>query len=263
MAIGSDSSGSLLDTGARAMGPLVALDPRVRILAAPFFAVSVVTLSDTPALLAAVGVAFLVAALAGLRWRTVARRLLVVDMLMLFILASLPFSVPGTPILEWHGLVASAEGFEQAIHILLKANAILLASLGLVGALDGTTLGRSLARLRMPPALVHLLLFTVRYLDVIGREYARLRTAMRVRGFQPGNNWHTYRTLGYLVGMLLVRSLERSERILAAMRCRGFTGQILLLDTLRFRPIDALFAGLVILVCAALLSFDAWFGGFH
>lgn len=259
MTAGPDITGPILDAGSGGRGPLAGLDPRARILAALFFAVSVVALSDTPALLAAVGVGFLVAWLARLPWRTVARRLLVMDTLMLFILATLPFSVPGTPIFEWQGLVASAEGLEQALHILLKANAILLALLGLVGALDGTTLGRSLGRLRMPPALVHLLLFTVRYVDVIGREYARLRTAMRVRGFQPGNNWHTYRALGYLVGMLLVRSLERSERILAAMRCRGFTGQILLLDTLRFRRIDALFAGLVILVCAALLSFDAWF----
>jgi cobalt/nickel transport system permease protein len=71
---------------------------------------------------------------------------------------------------------------------------------------------------------VHLFLFTVRYIAVLGREYQRLRTAMKARGFRMRCDLHTWRSIGYLFGMLLVRSLERSERILAAMRCRGFQG---------------------------------------
>ena len=66
------------------------------------------------------------------------------------------------------------------------------------------------------------MLFMVRYFDVLGREYARLRAAMRVRCFRPAMNGHSYRMFGYLVGMLLVRSFDRSERVLAAMKCRGF-----------------------------------------
>ena len=47
-------------------------------------------------------------------------------------------------------------------------------------------------------------------------------------------NGHSYRTFGYLVGMLLVRSFDRSERVLAAMKCRGFRGQYWLLDHFSF-----------------------------
>jgi cobalt/nickel transport system permease protein len=168
----------------------------------------------------------------------------------------LPFTVPGTPILVWGSFSASAEGLHKAIAILLKANAIVLALLVLVGSLQAVTLGHALGRLRMPTTLVQLLLFTVRYITVIGEEYARLRTAMRARGFRPGNNRHTYRSLGYLVGMLLVRSLERSERILAAMRCRGFQGRFHPLDQLAYRPGDAVFAGCAVLAFAALLALD-------
>ncbi len=47
---------------------------------------------------------------------------------------------------------------------------------------------------------------------------------MRVRAFRPRTNRHTLRTLGYLVGMLAVNGFDRSERILHAMKCRGYTG---------------------------------------
>jgi len=53
---------------------------------------------------------------------------------------------------------------------------------------------------------------------------------MRIRGFKPSTAVHTYKTFGYLIGMLLIRSFERSERIYNAMLCRGFHGRFFLLD---------------------------------
>lgn len=94
----------------------------------------------------------------------------------------------------------------------------------------------------MPPTLISLLIFTVRYIDVLHQEYQRLRAAMKARGFRPRNNRHTYRTFGHLVGMMLVRAVERSERILDAMKCRGFNGQLPLLDKLAFSANDVAFS---------------------
>ena len=88
-------------------------------------------------------------------------------------------------------------------------------------------LGHALGHLHVPRKLAHLLLFTVRYLDVLDREYRRLRAAMKVRSFRPRMSLHTYRAYGYLVGMLLVRSFDRSERMLAAMKCRGLPRAVL------------------------------------
>ena len=48
---------------------------------------------------------------------------------------------------------------------------------------------------------------------------------------------------GYLIGMMLVRSLERSERILAAMKCRGFTGRIPLLERMAIGRAGIAFLG--------------------
>ncbi len=135
-----------------------------------------------------------------------------------------------------------------------RANAIVLALAVLVGSLDVTTLGHALHHLYLPEKLIHLLLFTVRYVGVLQREYGRLRAAMKVRGFRPRMSRHTYRSFGYLVGMLLVRSVDRSERIVAAMKCRGFRGRFFLLDHFAFtrRDLPLAFVSLAVLVLLAL-----------
>jgi cobalt/nickel transport system permease protein len=175
-------------------------------------------------------------------WRSLARHVLAMDGLMLLVLASLPFSVPGEPLWEWGGLSASRDGLLQALAIAAKANAILLMAFALLRPMSAITLGHALRRLRVPASLTNLLMFAVRYLDVLAAEYARLRRATTVRAFRPRTDRHTWWTLGWLVGMLLVRSFERAERIEAAMKCRGFTGRWPAIDDFRLRRADGVFA---------------------
>lgn len=47
-----------------------------------------------------------------------------------------------------------------------------------------------------------------------------------------------------LLGQLLIRALARAERIHAAMRCRGFDGEVRLSRPWRLSSRDALFVGL-------------------
>ncbi|WP_368075855.1 MULTISPECIES: energy-coupling factor transporter transmembrane component T family protein [unclassified Leisingera] len=155
------------------------------------------------------------------------------------------------------GLEASWEGLWRATEIALTANAVILAVMTLVGSMEPVTMGHALFALKMPERLVHLMMFTIRYIDVLREEYQRLRTSMKLRGFRPGTNWHTYRSYGYLVGMMLVRSIERSERILAAMKCRGFSGRIILLEDFRFNRSDLLFAAALSAALAALIWAEA------
>jgi cobalt/nickel transport system permease protein len=141
--------------------------------------------------------------------------------------------------------------------VVLKANAVVLSVTALIGTMDAVTLGHALAHFHVPQKLTQLMLFMVRYFDVLGREYARLRAAMRVRCFRPAMNGHTYRTFGYLVGMLLVRSFDRSERVLAAMKCRGFCGRYYMLDHFAFVPRrDGPFYAAIIMLTAVLLGLE-------
>jgi cobalt/nickel transport system permease protein len=228
---------SLRPTTTSRAGPVADLDPRTRIAGGVVFAVAVVALQTIPALIAAVVVAVAAAWLARLPWRATRRKLLAMDGFILAMLVMLPFTTPGTPLASIGPLTLSAEGLHLAGLIALKANAIVLMLLALVGSLEPALLGSALRRLGVPLALVQLLVFTVRYIDVLGAEYARLRTAMRARGFRPRTDRHTLTTFGYLVGMLLVRASERAERVLQAMRCRGFDGTFPALEETRLgRP---------------------------
>jgi len=88
---------------------------------------------------------------------------------------------------------------------------------------------------------------------VIHKEYHRLVNAMKMRGFRPGTNMHTYRTYAYLVGMLLVRSFDRSKRIVAAMKCRGFKGKFYILHDYGMKKSDYFLVTSTILLLLSLI----------
>lgn len=236
---------------------LDALDPRGRVLAALAFAVAVVSLQRPQALALALGLALVLAVAARLPLRATVRKLAAMDGFILMALASLPFTVAGEELFRLGDWPASREGLVQAAVIALKANAALLAVLALAASLDPSALARALKHLRLPDALIHLLLLTLRYVEVLEQEYRRLRQAMRARAFRPRSDRHTWRSFGYLLGMLLVRSLERSERVLAAMKCRGFDGRLHLLGDMAYGRADAVFLALSGATLAAL----AWLEG--
>ena len=80
--------------------------------------------------------------------------------------------------------------------------------------------------------------------------------ALKIRAFQPRTSLHTYRTYAYLVGMLLVRSYDRSERVRNAMVCRGFKGRFYDLSEFSLRPFDfvMIFVFFMVLILIVLLQ---------
>ena len=236
------------------------LDPRVRILATIAFAVVTVSISSIWVLALCLLTSLSLLLVSRQPLRPTLRRMVAMDGFIIFMLLLLPFTVPGQPLFFVFGFGFSGEGLLKAIEIGLKANACILALLVLVGTMEPILFGHALHRLKMPENLVHLLMFTLRYIGVLHEEYTRLREAMKMRGFRPANALHTYRSIGYLVGMMLIRSIDRSERILAAMKCRGFTGKIHILSNMRVTRADSVFAtaGLLLLVTLKSLDVFSW-----
>jgi cobalt/nickel transport system permease protein len=229
--------------------PIERIDPRLRVVVATAFSLVVAVGDRFPALALAAAIAAAGAALSGISLRAVRHRLVPLNVVMLALAVVLPLTAAGERLASLGPLGLSEQGLRTAAVIALKANAIVLALAALLGTLELPTLGHALWHLHIPEKLIHLLMFTVRYLDVLDREYDRLRGAMRVRSFRPGLNAHTLRSYGHLVGMLLVRSLDRAERIVAAMKCRGFQGRFYLLDHFSASRRDLWFAA----ACAAVL----------
>ncbi|WP_417346589.1 cobalt ECF transporter T component CbiQ [Ferrimonas sp.] len=215
-------------------------DPRLRVLCALVLLTVTLGLSHPLPLALSLGFALSLVPLVGLSFKALLKRLLAVEGLMILLLISLPFTLPGEPLWQGLGLTLTAEGLERALVVLLRANTMVVGMLTLLGSMEPERLGHALARLGVPDKLVHLFLMTVRYLFVLLEEYRRLRQAMRARAFKPGSNLHTWRTLGWLIGMLLIRSMERSTRVLAAMRCRGFQGRFYLIHKGEWQAMDSL-----------------------
>ena len=236
------------------------LDPRARVVAAFLFACTVVSMESFWTLGFSVVLGIFLLASAGLPAKSTMKKVMTMDGFIIFMLCMLPFTTPGETWFTIGSLEGTKEGVMKALEITLKANAVVMTLLALVGTIDAIILGHALNRLRVPENLVHLMLFSVRYIDVLKQEYFRLRTAMKARCFQMGNNAHTYRSIGYLLGMLLVRSLERSERILEAMKCRGFQGKFYILDNFHFQKRDRIFSVLSCFFLIALISLDFHYG---
>lgn len=232
------------------------LDPRSRVIAVAAGAGTVVALDGAAALAAALALAFALLLAVRPPWRRTLARLAAVDGILLATLATLPFTVPGPTAAHIAGLSLSEPGLIQAATIGARALTVVTLAYALLGGLTWTALGHALGRLGLPARLVALYLFTVRYIDVLGDETRRLCRAMAARAFRPRNRWHTWRSYGHLVGMILVRSLERAERVLAAMKCRGWTGRMPALDAPPWRLRDTLFLTALVPVLATLLLAD-------
>jgi cobalt/nickel transport system permease protein len=236
---------------------ILRVDPRVRLLLCLAFALATISLTHLLPLSGALVLAGICACAARLDLAVTLRRMASLDGFMVFVVGFLPFTMPGAPAFTIAGFIVSQAGLEHAAAILLASNAVVLMILALVGTMKETELGMALSSLHAPAKLTHLLLLTTRYIDVLRREYRRLRISMKVRAFRMGFNLHTWKMIGYLFGMLLVRSIERSERIVIAMRCRGYRGELhMLCQPPRISAADRAIAGLSSLAMVMLVVLD-------
>ncbi len=214
------------------------MDPRVKLTALLAFAIVTATSTPPVALITALALGFTTLLIARLDSKKVLFRLMVVNGFVLFIWLFLPFTTPGEEIARIFIFPIKREGIEVAGMITMKTNAIVAASIGLIGTSSVFSLVHALTHLYVPQKLVQLFFFCYRYISVIHEEFLRLSTAIKLRAFRPGTNTHTYKTYAYMLGMLFVRSFERSERIYQAMVLRGFSGTFYTLDHIHMRPSD-------------------------
>jgi len=224
------------------------LDPRVKIIVALLFSVMVAVTDKYTSLLGALLFAVGSVAVARLRAKEIISRLLVVNSFIFLLWLMLPFTFSGKNIYTVGSLNISQEGIKYALLITIKSNAIVLAGIALLSTSSIFNLIHALRHLHFPDKLTQLFFFTYRYTQTIHSEYIRLNNAIKIRGFKAQTNFHTYRTYAYLVGMMLVRSYDRSKRVYNAMLCRGFKGKFWTLNHFVFKKSDFV-VGIVMLSC--------------
>jgi len=228
------------------------LDPRVKIVTASLFSVVVAVSGRFLVLISALTLSLSIVITARIPIREVLRRLIPVNMLLIFLWLFLPFTFAGEHLFSVGALSVTREGVLYAAGISVKSNGIMLMLIALTASTQIFTLGHAMHELGIHKKLVQLFFFTYRYIHVIQREYIRLANSMKIRGFKPGTNLHTYKTYAHMIGMLLVRSFDRSQRVYNAMICRGFRGNLYSLSSFSISRADIiafiLMAGFILML---------------
>lgn len=226
---------------------------RARLLGGVVLSVAVAVCHSWPPV--AAGMVFGLAALAlgdGGAGR-LSRRLALVNVFFLGLLATVPLAVPGQSLFTLGPLAFTREGFQTALIMTAKGNAIFLIFWGLIRPLSPSRLGQALYSLGVPGKLCLILSLTYRYLDLMRQEWDRLFTAARLRGFNPGTSARAWRVYGLMMALLFMRALDKSTAIHQAMLCRGFDGRFRALEERPWRVVDTAF-GLTCLLAGAAVA---------
>lgn len=235
--------------------PWSRVDARWKLAGLASAGIVIVFLRTLPCALSAFGLSCLLVGFGRIPWLGHARRAAAAALLVTLFAAWLPFLSPG-PYVEIAHVQLSERGLVRASVVLAKALAIFTLMFVLWTTTPIETTLKAAHCLRLPGLVVQLLGLTYRYIFVLREETRRIRMALRVRGFRRGANLHSYRTLGHVMGSLLVRGVERAERVSQAMQCRGFDGQHRAITDFHTRPADLVFFFSVLVTASALLAWD-------
>jgi len=217
------------------------LDPKIRIIASIVFSFSAALCDNLYIAVLYFIISLILITLARLNRRDVIKRLESICWFLLMIWVILPLTFDGDTLYQYHWLKISGPGIILCCKITIKSITILLAFTALIATMTIASLGNGLHKLNVPDKMVFLLLMSYRYIAVIGEEYKRLLRAAKFRGFKPGTNLHSYKTFGFLAGMLFVRASVRAQRVYQAMLCRGFNQKFHTLDVYQPNRLNSFF----------------------
>lgn len=127
------------------------------------------------------------------------------------------------------GMSLSVSGLWGAWNVLAKGTLGVAASVLLASTTELRSLLLGLQRLKLPPLLVQIASFMIRYGDVISDELRRMSIARRSRGFEA-RGIRQWGVLAKTAGALFIRSYERGERVYLAMVSRGYAGSMPVID---------------------------------
>lgn len=228
-----------LDALAAGGTPVHRLDPRAKLLVALAFIIAVISFGkyDLAGLAPFFVYPVALAALAGLPPRALLVRLLLAAPFVLCVGALNPF-FDRAPLLRL-GPLAVSGGWVSFASILLRFLLTVSAALILVATTGMAGICAALVRLRVPRVFAVQLALLYRYLFVLLEEGSRLVRAVGLRSGRGGTV--PLRVYGSLAGQLLLRALDRAQRVHAAMCCRGFDGEFRLARPPRWRLADTLF----------------------
>lgn len=242
--------------------PVHRWDVRCKILTILGYSFMIASLRHPVPACAAVCISLVVSMIAKIPLRRVLFRLTALAGFLGMFLVVMPFTVAthaGDTIVVFGGmeqLGLNLRGLILAATIIAKAVAIALLMEPLVSTAPLPVTLHGLTRLGAPEMVAQMVLLSHRYVHVFRHEARRMAAGMQARGFSLKTDLETMRAIANFLGMLFVRSFERTERVFDAMRARGYNGRFHSPGNLHLRISDVCAAIMFLLVGAILLFYD-------
>lgn len=200
------------------------ISPRTLLLTTLLYIVAVLSVGkyDVPNLIPYFAYPVIVSALAGISFARISCKTL----------PALPFLLLigiWNPILDHTPLFTLGEytvtaGWCSFAALMLRGYLAILATILLLYSTGLPRLSDAMRRLHIPAVITGQILFTFRYLDVLLEEASSMGRACRQRNF--GQQQSCIRTWSALTGHLLLRTLDRAQRLHHALLARGYNGTI-------------------------------------
>lgn len=137
------------------------------------------------------------------------------------------------------GKLAITDGWISYISIIVRGILSTQAVFVLIFSTGFHNICRGLERIGVPSLFVTQLLFVYRYIFVLLQETLSMERAKKSRSF--GQRSFPVKIWGIFIGQLLIRTINRSERIHLAMLSRGFNNSVPSLIYTHWRYKDSLY----------------------
>ena len=151
-------------------------------------------------------------------------------------------------------LVALPLGWERASFLLVRSLICLIVMNGFLLTLPPHSLGIALKSLPIPAPLKENLILAGQYLEILLLEVTRMQRSAQLRGLNGTAGWLRYASAA-MIGALYLRTLDRAERVYAAMVARGYNGKLPLDSPLKPKERFTLLIAGVIATCLTLSSY--------
>ena len=208
------------------------LSPQLKILATLLIVVSIAfsKIINPFQIISHAVIVFLIIRISNIPLKTYLKRLTLDIPFILFALF-LPFLSSGNNdmVFTLFSFEVYRTGLLEMFAILFKATAGLSMGIVLTATTTNIELIYGLQKLKLPPIIIAIMSFSIRYIDVFIDEFKRVKISMQSRGYIE-KGIKTLLPIAYASGAMLIRGYERGERVYLSMISRGFTGVIELQD---------------------------------
>lgn len=229
-----------LDTLADGDTLLHRLDPRAKLLTAVVFIISVVSYGkyEIAGLLPFFLYPAVLIGMGNLPLAFLLRKLLIVSPFVIFIGIFNPW-LDRTVMLQL-GPLGISGGWISFLSLLLRFTLTVSAALLLIASTGFTTICMALEKMGAPRVFTVQLLLLYRYLFILIGETIRMIRAHSLRSFSRKGRI-TFQVFLQMLGNLLLRTIDRAQRIHMAMLSRAFTGEIRIVRKFSFGGKETLF----------------------